>query len=290
MKLRRTMLFMPGNNPGMLQTADTFGADSVIFDLEDAVALTEKDAARILVTEAMKTMSYGDTEVVIRINPLSSPFAMEDIDKMARLKPDAILLPKATPEDISVLEKELERIEKEEGFEIGEIKVHALVETAYGVETVYETLKSSKRIEAVLLGGEDLAADLAVKRTRDSDELFYARTKIVNACKALKIDAIDTPFTDTNDYEGLEADSRKAKMLGFTGKLAINPRQIDTIHNVYSPTKQEINHAMRVMSAKEDAEKDGLGVFSLDGKMVDLPIINRAIQTLEIAEMIGLID
>ncbi|WP_418966011.1 HpcH/HpaI aldolase/citrate lyase family protein [Cetobacterium sp.] len=290
MKLRRTMLFMPGNNPGMLQTADTFGADSVIFDLEDAVALTEKDAARILVTEAMKTMSYGDTEVVIRINPLSSPFAMTDIDKMARLKPDAILLPKATPEDMAILEKELERIEKEEGFEIGTIKVHALVETAYGVETVYETIKSSARIQAVLLGGEDLAADLAVKRTKESDELFYARTKVVNACKALKVDAIDTPFTDTNDYEGLAADSRKAKMLGFSGKLAINPRQIDTIHEVYSPTKQEINHALRVMAAKEEAEKEGLGVFSLDGKMVDLPIINRAIQTLEIAEMIGLLD
>ncbi|WP_297595948.1 aldolase/citrate lyase family protein [uncultured Cetobacterium sp.] len=290
MKLRRTMLFMPGNNPGMLQTADTFGADSVIFDLEDAVALTEKDAARILVAEAMKTMTYGETEVVIRINPLSSPFAMMDIDKMARLKPDAILLPKATPEDMVILEKELERIEKEEGLEIGTIKVHALVETAYGVETVYETLKLSQRIEAVLLGGEDLAADLAVKRTKDSDELFYARTKLVNACKALKIDVIDTPFTDTNDYEGLEADSRKAKMLGFSGKLAINPRQIDTIHAVYSPTKAEINHALRVMAAKEEAEKEGLGVFSLDGKMVDLPIINRAIQTLEIAEMIGLLD
>ncbi|WP_432204924.1 HpcH/HpaI aldolase/citrate lyase family protein [Cetobacterium somerae] len=290
MKLRRTMLFMPGNNPGMLQTADTFGADSVIFDLEDAVALTEKDAARILVAEAMKTINYGDTEVVIRINPLSSPFAMIDIDTMARLKPDAILLPKATPEDVEVLEKELERIEIEEGFEVGTIKVHALVETAYGVETVYETIKSSNRIQTVLLGGEDLAADLAVKRTKESEELFYARTKIVNACKALKIDAIDTPFTDTNDYEGLEADSRKAKMLGFSGKLAINPRQIDTIHEVYSPTKQEINHALRVMAAKEDAEKEGLGVFSLDGKMVDLPIINRAIKTLEIAEMIGLLD
>jgi citrate lyase subunit beta/citryl-CoA lyase len=281
---------MPGNNPGMLQTADTFGADSVIFDLEDAVALTEKDAARILVAEAMKTINYGDTEVVIRINPLSSPFAMIDIDTMARLKPDAILLPKATPEDVEVLEKELERIEIEEGFEVGTIKVHALVETAYGVETVYETIKSSNRIQTVLLGGEDLAADLAVKRTKESEELFYARTKIVNACKALKIDAIDTPFTDTNDYEGLEADSRKAKMLGFSGKLAINPRQIDTIHEVYSPTKQEINHALRVMAAKEDAEKEGLGVFSLDGKMVDLPIINRAIKTLEIAEMIGLLD
>lgn len=290
MKLRRTMLFMPGNNPGMLQTADTFGADSVIFDLEDAVALTEKDAARILVTEAMRTMNYGETEVVIRINPLSSPFAMTDIDKMARLKPDAILLPKATPEDMEILKKELERIEKEEGFESGTIKVHALVETAYGVETVYETIKSSNRIQAVLLGGEDLAADLAVKRTKDSEELFYARTKVVNACKALKVDAIDTPFTDTNDYEGLAGDSRKAKMLGFSGKLAINPRQIDTIHEVYSPTKQEINNALRVMAAKEEAEKEGLGVFSLDGKMVDLPIINRAIQTLEIAEMIGLLD
>lgn len=281
---------MPGNNPGMLQTADSFGADSVIFDLEDAVALTEKDAARILVKEAMKTMSYGNTEVVIRINPLSSPFAMKDIDEMARMKPNAILLPKATPEDITILEKELDRIEKEEGIENGTIKVHALVETAYGVENVYETIKVSKRLEAVLLGGEDLAADLSVKRTKESDELFYARTKIINACKAMKKDAIDTPFTDTNDYQGLENDSRKAKMLGFSGKLAINPRQIDTIHEVYSPTRAEINHALRVMAAKEQAEKDGLGVFSLDGKMVDLPIINRAIQTLEIADMIGLLD
>lgn len=290
MKLRRTMLFMPGNNPGMLQTADSFGADAVIFDLEDAVALTEKDAARVLVKEAMKTFSYSDTEVVIRINPLSSPFAMQDIDEMARMRPNAILLPKATPEDIVILEKELDRIEEEEGFKKGCIKVHALVETAYGVETVYETIKASKRLESVLLGGEDLAADLAVKRTKDSDELFYARTKIVNACKAMKKDAIDTPFTDTNDYLGLENDTRKAKMLGFSGKLAINPRQIDTIHDVYSPTLAEINHAQRVMAAKEQAEKEGLGVFSLDGKMVDLPIINRAIKTLEIADMIGLLD
>lgn len=289
MKLRRTMLFMPGNNPGMLQTADTFGADAVIFDLEDAVSLTEKDSARILVREAMKNIEYNGVEIVIRINPLSSPFAMEDIEAMGKLKPNAILLPKATPEDIIILEKELDRIELENNFDKGSIKIHALVETAYGVETVYDTIKASKRIEAVLLGGEDLAADLAVKRTPDSQELFYARTKIINACKAMKIDAIDTPFTDTNDYIGLENDSKKAKMLGFSGKLAINPRQIDTIHKVYSPTRLEIIHAQRVLEAKEEAEKNGLGVFSLDGKMVDLPIINRAIQTLEIAKLIGLI-
>lgn len=290
MELRRTMLFMPGNNPGMLQTAPVFGSDAVIFDLEDAVALTEKDAARVLISEALKTNKYNTVEVVVRINPLSTPFAEKDIDVIARLKPDAILLPKACPEDIKVLDEKLNAIEKEEGFEPGCIKVHLLVETTYGVETVYETVKASPRVISVLLGGEDLAADLGVKRTKTSDELFYARTKIVNTCKACKIDAIDTPFTDTNDYEGLMADSLKAKMLGFTGKLAINPRQIDTIHEAYSPSQAEINHALRVMAAKEEAEKEGLGVFSLDGKMVDLPVINRAIHTLDIARLIGLID
>lgn len=290
MELRRTMLFMPGNNPGMLQTAPVFGSDAVIFDLEDAVALTEKDAARVLISEALKTNKYDTVEVVVRINPLSTPYAEKDIDVIARLKPDAILLPKACPEDIKVLDEKLTAIEKEMGFEAGSIKIHPLVETTYGVETVYETIKASPRVISVLLGGEDLAADLGVKRTKASDELFYARTKVVNACKACKVDAIDTPFTDTNDYEGLMADSLKAKMLGFTGKLAINPRQIDTIHEAYSPSQAEINHALRVMAAKEEAEKEGLGVFSLDGKMVDLPIINRAIHTLDIARLIGLID
>jgi len=289
LKLRRSMLFMPGNNPGMLQTAPIFGADSVILDLEDAVAITEKDSARILIREALKSNDYAGVEVVIRINPMSTPFAHDDIDAMARLKPDAILLPKATPEDMKELDEILDRIEKEEGMEPGTIKVHALVETAYGVETVYETIKVSSRCEAVLLGGEDLAADLAVKRSKDSEELFYARTKIVNACKALKIASVDTPFTDTNDYEGLRADTEKAKKLGFSGKLSINPRQIDTIHEVYSPTEAEIHHARRVMYAKEEAEKEGLGVFSLDGKMVDLPIINRAQHTLDVAKLIGLI-
>lgn len=290
MKLRRTMLFMPGNNPGMLQTAPVFGSDAVIFDLEDAVALTEKDAARILVSEALKTMKYDTVEVVVRVNPLSTPFADKDIDIIARLKPDAILLPKACPEDITELDRRLNKIEEEEGFEHESIKIHPLVETTYGVEKVYETIKASPRVISVLLGGEDLAVDLGVKRTKNSDELLYARTKIINACKACKVDAIDTPFTDTNDYEGLMADTLKAKMLGFTGKLSINPRQIDTIHKGYAPSEAEITHAQRVMAAKEEAAKQGLGVFSLDGKMVDLPIINRAIHTLDMAKLMGLID
>lgn len=289
MKLRRSMLFMPGNNPGMLQTAVDFGADAIILDLEDAVSLTEKDAARILVREAMKVNDYSSVEVVVRINPLSTPFADEDIGVIARLNPDAILLPKAVPEDVKIIDEKLSKIEEEEGLEKGSIKIHCLVETTYGVETVYETIKASSRIQAVLLGGEDLAADLAVKRTKSSEEIFYARTKVVNACKALKIDAIDTPFTDTNDYSGLRADTEKVKGLGFNGKLSINPRQIDTIHEVYSPSEADINYALRVMYAQDEAEKEGLGVFSLDGKMVDLPVINRAKQTLDVARLIGLI-
>lgn len=290
MKLRRTMLFMPGNNPGMLQTAAVFGSDAVIFDLEDAVALTEKDAARVLISEALKTIKYGNVEVVVRINPLSTPYAEKDVDVIARLKPDAILLPKACPEDVAELDRRLTKIEEEMGFEHNAIKIHCLVETTYGVETVFQTIKASSRVISVSLGGEDLAVDLGVKRTKASEELLYARTKIINACKACKVDAIDTPFTDTNDYEGLAADTLKAKMLGFTGKLSINPRQIDTIHKVYAPSEAEIHHAQRVMAAKEEAAKQGLGVFSLDGKMVDLPIINRAVHTLDMARLMGLID
>lgn len=287
--LRRSMLFMPGNNPGMLQTAEVFGSDSIILDLEDAVSLGEKDAARILIKGALKTFNYGTTEVVIRINPFSTPYALEDIDVMARLKPNAILLPKATPEDMKQLDEMLTVIEKEEGFEEGSIRIHALVETTYGVETVYETIKMSSRVDSVCLGGEDLAADLGVARTKDSEELFYARTKVVNACKALKIDAIDTPFTDTDDEAGLLADTIHAKKLGFTGKLSINPRQINTIHKVYSPTADEISWANRVMYAKDEAEKEGLGVFSLDGKMIDAPVISRAMNTLNTARVIGLV-
>mgnify|MGYP001367784637 CR=1 FL=1 len=287
--LRRSMLFMPGNNPGMLQTAEVFGSDSIILDLEDAVSLGEKDAARILIKGALKTFDYGTTEVVIRINPFSTPYALEDIDVMARLKPNAILLPKATPEDMKKLDEMLAVIEEEEGFEKESIRIHALVETTYGVETVYETLQMSNRIESVCLGGEDLAADLGVARTKDSEELFYARTKVVNACRASKIDAIDTPFTDTNDEAGLLADTIHAKKLGFTGKLSINPRQINTIHKIYSPTADEITWANRVMYAKDEAEKEGLGVFSLDGKMIDAPVITRAVNTLNTARVIGLI-
>ena len=289
-KLRRTMLFMPGNNPGMLQNAGILGADSIILDLEDAVSLTEKDSARILVRDAIKNIDYSEVEVVVRVNPMDTEFGAIDVDVIARVKPDTLLIPKADEEQMIIVDNMLNKIEKEKDFEVGSIKIIALIETAIGLETIYNVIKASSRIVGVLLGGEDLTSDLGIKRTKEGEEIFYARNKVATACKALKVDSIDTPFTDTNDYVGLAKDTAKAKSLGLTGKSSINPRQIDMIHSVYAPTLEEIKHSLRVLDAMEEAEKEGKGVFSLDGKMVDAPVINRATTTVELGKMLGLIS
>jgi citrate lyase subunit beta/citryl-CoA lyase len=288
-RLRRTMLFMPGNNPGMLQNAGILGADSIILDLEDAVSLTEKDSARILVREAIKNVDYSNVEVVVRVNPFTTEYAQKDINEIARVKPDALMIPKATEEELKAIGEILTNIENEKGFDIGSIKLIPIVETAYGLENVYNIIKSSDRIVAVLLGGEDLTSDLGIKRTKESEEIFYARNKVAVACKAMKVDSIDTPFTDAIDFEGLEKDAMKAKSLGLTGKAAISPKHVDTIHNVYAPSLEEIKHAKRVLEAMEEAESEGKGVFSLDGKMVDAPVINRAKNTVELAKLLDIV-
>lgn len=288
-RLRRSMLFMPGNNPGMLQNSGILGADSIILDLEDAVSLTEKDSARILVRNAIKTLNFYGSEVVVRVNPLSTEYGEKDILEIAAVKPDVLMIPKATEEDLEAVDRMLGKIERQRGFEKGSIKLFPLCETAYGLENIYSVIKSSNRVIGVLLGAEDLTTDLGIKRTKEGDEIFYARSKVSAACKALKVDAIDTPFTDLTDCDGFIRDISRAKSLGMTGKAAINPRQIDTIHDVFAPSEDEIRHAMRILEAKDAAEKEGRGVFSLDGKMVDAPIIARAQNTLHKAKLAGLI-
>ena len=287
--LRRTMLFIPGNNPGMLQNAGILGADSIILDLEDAVSITEKDAARILVKSALENLSFYGAEIVVRINPLSSAFGIKDIEEIATAKPDALMIAKATEEDVHKACEMLTEIEEKEGFELGSIKLFPLIETAYGLENVHSIIKSSDRVVGVLLGAEDLTADLEVKRTAEGKEIFYARCKIAAACKACRIDAIDTPFADMNNFEGFEKDIHTAKSLGMTGKAAINPRQIDTIHEIFAPSEDEIKYAQAVLRAMEEAQKQGKGVFSLDGKMVDAPIIMRAQNVVKKAKLAGLL-
>lgn len=283
MNLRRSMLFMPGNNPGMLQNAGVLGADSIILDLEDAVSISEKDSARILARNAIKDIDFCDCEIVVRINPLSTAFGEMDMEEIIKVKPDAIMLPKADKESVADADELMYQYEEKWKIEKGSVKIFPLIETSYGLENVYDTIKASNRVLGILLGAEDLTSDMGVVRTKGGDEIFYARCKIASACRALKVDAVDTPFTDINDIESLKKDTQKAKSIGMTGKAAINPRQIDAIHGVFAPTEKEIKYARAIIIAMKNAQKEGKGVFSFNGKMVDAPVIARAQNILKAA-------
>ena len=271
----RTLLFIPGNNPGMLQSSDILGADGIIIDLEDAVALSEKDAARILVKEYLSTFN-SDRDIFIRINPLDSPYFYEDLEEMKDLNITGIVLPKAGVESIFKLEEYL----NENNLNLDIIPI---IETAIGLETALEIVQISKRIIGLFLGAEDLTLDLGAKRTKESKEIEYARSRIIAVSKAFGIQAFDTPFTDTDDMEGLKMDTKNAKDLGMTGKTVISPRHIDVINKMFSPTEAEIDYALRVVEGVKAAQEKGLGAFSLEGKMIDAPIIKRALNLLRIS-------
>lgn len=286
-KLRRSMLFIPGNNPNMLQNGGVFGADSVILDLEDAVAPTEKDAARFLIAHALKNVDYGNSETVIRINPLDT-FAAEDIKAVVPCGPDAILVPKV--ESAADIHTAVNMIKAAELPNQTPVKIIALLETPKGIIEAYNIAMADERVVALALGAEDYTAGLGAMRTKEGNEIFTARTIVVNAAAAADVQSIDTPYTDANDEEGLLADTQLAKQLGFKGKLSINPRQIETIHAVFNPSLTDIDWAEQVIDAMAKAAAEGSGVASLNGKMVDLPIVNRAQRILNLARLLGLIE
>ena len=285
--MRRTMLFLPGNTPNMLINGDTLGADTIIFDLEDAVSPDEKDAARILVRNALRYQSYPGCETVVRINPTDTAFWKEDLRAVIPLKPDVIMPTKvnggAMIREVSACMAEVERAA---GIEEGTVKILPLIETAMGVEKAFEIATADARVIGLFLGGEDFTADLHCKRTKEGNEIFYARTRLVCAARACGIEAYDTPFTDVEDMEGLEKDTEFAKSLGFAGKAVISPRHVDIVNAVFSPPEAEIDYAHDVMDAIEEGKRQGKGVISLRGKMIDAPIVKRASQVLEMEKAI----
>ena len=281
------MLFLPGNTPNMLINGDTLGADTVIFDLEDAVSPDEKDAARILVRNALKYQNFSGCEVVVRINPTDTEFWKEDLDAVIPLKPDMIMPTKVSGgEMIREVSAYMGQVEKRSGIEKGSVKILPLIETALGVEKAFEIASSDVRVAGLFLGGEDFTADMHCKRTKEGQEIFYARTRLVCAARAWGIEAYDTPFTDVEDMEGLRKDTEFAKSLGFAGKAVISPRHVDIVNEVFSPTEAEIEYAHDVMDAIEDGKRQGKGVISLRGKMIDAPIVKRAQQVLEMEKAI----
>lgn len=282
--MRRTMLFLPSNNPNMIGNGGLLGADSLIFDLEDAVSPDEKDAARELLKNALAAMSFGKCEIIVRINGLDTPYWQEDLRAVVPMKPDAIMPPKVSgAHDIAQLDQALTALEKEFGLEAGSTRILALLETAIGVENAYAIASASPRMTGLFLGAEDLTADLRCQRTKQSQEIQYARGRIVCAARAAGIEPYDTPFTDVQDLEGLEKDAAFAKGLGFSGKACISPAHISTVNRVFSPSAAEISYAKDVFAAIEEAKRQGKGAISLRGKMIDAPIVQRARLVLEAA-------
>ena len=281
------MLFLPGNSPKMIINGGVLGADSIIFDLEDAVAPSEKDAARVLVREALKNIDFNGCEIIVRINSLDTPFWKEDLEEIIPLKPDVIMPTKVNDATyICELDKEISRIEENKYMHRGSTKLIPLIETAKGIENSYKIALASKRIEALYLGAEDLTADFGCSRTKEGKEIDYARGRLLCAARAAGIDAYDTPFTDIEDLKGLEKDSYYAKGMGYTGKAVIHPSHVEIVNKIFSPTEKEILYAQEILKAIEDGKKAGKGAVSLHRKMIDAPIVERAKRTLSVAEKI----
>ena len=285
----RSMLFLPGNNPNMLINGNCLGADAVIFDLEDAVAPAEKDAARILVRNTMRYMDFGTCGRIVRINSIDTPYWQKDLEQILPYKPDLILLPKTgCAADILEADRYITELEQKLGIAPNTVGLMALIETAMGVENAFSIASSCQRIRALFLGAEDLTADLRCKRTKEGREIEYARTRLVVAARAANIDVFDTPFTDVNDDAGIVVDAELAKALGFSGKASISPRHVEVINQVFSPTQAEIDYAYEVIEAIRIAKEQGKGAIALRGKMIDAPIVARAERTISMAVEMGL--
>lgn len=281
--MRRSLLFIPSNSPAMLQNADIFGADGVIFDLEDAVSIHEKDAARTLLDSFLTMYPLNHLEIIVRINQIETSIHSDELTLIVSDKIDTIMLPKATVSSMLMLINQLKKIEQDKKM-TKKINVIPIIEMAESVLEVKEIAKLD-RVNGLLLGGEDLASDLEVPRTMESLEIFMPRALTILAAKANKIDAIDTPFIHKDDDEGLARDAKYAKQLGMNAKACIHPNQVEIINEVFSPSPDDIKQALRIIEAYSKPENIHKGAFSLDGKMVDKPIIDRALKLIEKAKV-----
>ena len=285
----RSLLFLPGNTPKMLEKGPFLEADALILDLEDAVSPREKDAARVLVRNALRTVDFRSKDIIVRINAPGLDSAwQEDIREIVLPGLTMIMIPKA--EDGEMIRQAAEKIgatEKKRGIPTGSIRLIPLIETCRGIEHSYEIATASRRIYGLFLGAEDLTADMRCKRTREGSEILFARMALLNAARAAGVEAFDTPFTDVNDLDGLLADAQRARAYGYSGKASISPRHLEIINQVFSPSAEEIQYAREVVEAIEAAEKSSKGVVAVRGKMVDKPVVLRARQTLDLARQIN---
>ncbi len=295
-KLRRTMLFAPASNPKLLFNTAIYEPDCILFDLEDAVKYDEKDAARDLLVEAFKVIDYGKSEIFVRINPLrtplgeKAPFGEIDVRELVPAGLRKMRLPMCEkPEHIIELSKLLDEVEKEHNIEAGSVKIQASLETPLGVMNALAIAQSSERVISISFGAEDFTRTLGTDRTKAATELFFARSQVAIAASIAKIDAIDTVWSDVSDIEGFRKEVESAKNLGFAGKSCIHPSQIKVVHEVFTPSMEEIEKSLTIVEAAKAASIEAGGVITVEGKMVDIPVIAKAERVVNLAKGAGII-
>ena len=286
-RMRRSRLYLPGAEPKYFINAGLHQPDAVILDLEDSVHPAEKDASRLLVRNALRAVDFGAAERMVRINQL--PLGIEDLEEVVPEQPDLILLPKVEhARQVLEVDRKITEIETREGI-TQPIWIMPIIESALGIEHAFAIATASDRVCALTIGLEDYTADLGVPRTQSGPESLYARLRLVNAAKAAGVQAIDSVFSDVADMDGLRKWGEQSRALGFEGMGCIHPLQIQVIHEAYAPTQAEIDKALRIVAAFEDAKARGLGVVSLGSKMIDPPVVNRAVKLVDRAKQMGLV-
>jgi len=287
-RIRRSRLYVPGSEPKYFINAALHGADGIILDLEDSVHPGEKDAARLLVRNALRAVDFLQCERMVRINQL--PLGLEDLDEIVPESPDLILIPKVeNPAQVVEVARRIETIKADYGISRS-IWLMPILESALGIENAFAIATASEQIVAVTIGLEDYTADLGVVKTSTGAESFFARQRVVNAARAAGVQAIDSVFGDVGDMDGLRAWGLNSRALGFEGMGCVHPLQIPVIHEAFAPTSAEIERARKIVAAYNEAQEKGLGVVSLGSKMIDPPVVNRALKLMARAKAMGVVE
>jgi len=285
-RLRRSRLYLPGTEPKYTINAGLHGADAIILDLEDSVHHAEKDAARLLVRNALRAVNFGACERMVRINQL--PLGLEDLAEIIPEAPDLILIPKVEhPGQVTQVDRMINELKIRHSIN-RPIWLMPILESGQGIESADAIAASTDNVVALTIGLEDYTADLDVARTPEGRESLYARSRLVNAAKAAGVQAIDSVFSDAADMEGLQRWGEASRALGFEGMGCIHPAQIPVIHAAFEPTSSEIEKAQKIVGAYEEAQQRGVGVVSLGSKMIDAPVVQRALKLVARAKAMGL--
>ena len=289
-RLRRTMMFLNAQKPGLIKDPYIYKPDSIMLDLEDAVAEKEKDAARFSLYHALREINYRGIECIVRINGLDSELWKEDIRCAVAGGADGIRIPKTeTAVDVRRVEKAVEEAENEFGIERGKVLIMAALESAKGVLNALDICNASERLFGIALSGGDYTKDLQTRITGTGVELMGARQHMIIAARAAGVQCFDTVYTDLDDMEGFKKDVETIHLMGFDGKSIINPRQIAPVHEIYTPTQKEIVFSQKVVKEIEEKKKLGIGVFTVDGKMIDIAFYDGAKRTIELAKASGVL-